>query len=63
MIILAYVGLGLGVLTYIVSALSKRVLCRCIPCASLQIPAVVTRVLSLFAQIIAVWAATMIVVN
>ena len=60
---MAYAGCGLALIAFIVSALSKKVLCRCIPCANMSIPAVVTQVFTLVAQVIAVVLAVVIVIN
>lgn len=41
---LAGIGCGLSAVIFIVSSLSKRVIMRCIPCPSAQVPAEVTRI-------------------
>ena len=40
----SYIGSGLGLVIFIVSALSKRLLCRCIPSANLKLPSEITRI-------------------
>ena len=61
--LLAYFGCGIAVIIFIVGSLSKKVLCRCIPCANLSLPPIVTQVGTLIAQVIAVMLATVIVLN
>ena len=60
---LAFAGCGLALLIFLISTMSKRVLCRLVPCCSLAVPSVVTRVANLIMQALAIALATVLVLN
>jgi len=61
--VLTYIGCVLALVIYFLSSLSKKVLCRCIPCANLSMPPIVNQLGILVAQVVAVALATVIVMN
>jgi len=61
--VLTYIGCVLALIIYFLSSLSKKVLCRCIPCANISMPPFVNQIGILIAQATAVALATVIVMN
>jgi len=59
----SYIGCAIALLIFVISSLSKRVVCRVIPCASLAIPEEVTRITNIVMQAFSVGLATVLVLN
>ena len=58
-----YVGCGLALALFIIGSLGKRLLCRLVPCMSLDLPSLATRIGILLMQAFSIACATVLVLN
>lgn len=59
----SYIGCIIALIVFIISSLTKRIICRVIPSASLDIPEEVTRIANIIMQAFSVGLATVLVLN